>query len=82
MVTVDGILLTKSGTMTGGLSGGMEAKSNKWDDSAIQGIHIHSLFVSLVLILFYFPPTEYYFIMQPLRKGKINWNQKWKVLDH
>ncbi|THU67323.1 hypothetical protein C4D60_Mb05t23430 [Musa balbisiana] len=38
VVTVDGILLTKSGTMTGGLSGGMEAKSNKWDDSAIQAL--------------------------------------------
>ncbi|URE01507.1 structural maintenance of chromosomes protein [Musa troglodytarum] len=38
VVTVDGILLTKSGTMTGGLSGGMEAKSNKWDDSAIEAL--------------------------------------------
>lgn len=36
VVTVDGILLTKSGTMTGGISGGMEAKSNKWDDSRIE----------------------------------------------
>ncbi|XP_020081936.1 structural maintenance of chromosomes protein 1-like [Ananas comosus] len=36
VVTVDGILLTKSGTMTGGLSGGMEARSNKWDDSRIE----------------------------------------------
>jgi len=31
VVTVDGILLTKSGTMTGGTSGGMEARSKKWD---------------------------------------------------
>ncbi|XP_023637979.1 structural maintenance of chromosomes protein 1 [Capsella rubella] len=38
VVTVDGILLTKSGTMTGGTSGGMEAKSNKWDDKKIEGL--------------------------------------------
>lgn len=31
VVTVDGILLTKSGTMTGGTSGGMEVKLHKWD---------------------------------------------------
>ncbi|KAB1200942.1 Structural maintenance of chromosomes protein 1 [Morella rubra] len=37
VVTVDGILLTKSGTMTGGTSGGMEARSNKWDDKKIEG---------------------------------------------
>jgi len=37
VVTVDGILLTKAGTMTGGTSGGMEAKSNKWDDKKIEG---------------------------------------------
>nr|CAB3481779.1 unnamed protein product [Digitaria exilis] len=38
IVTVDGILLTKSGTMTGGISGGMEARSNKWDDSRIESL--------------------------------------------
>lgn len=38
VVTVDGILLTKSGTMTGGISGGMEARSNKWDDSKIESL--------------------------------------------
>ncbi|VAI75573.1 unnamed protein product [Triticum turgidum subsp. durum] len=38
VVTVDGILLTKSGTMTGGVSGGMEARSNKWDDSRIESL--------------------------------------------
>ncbi|XP_058733705.1 structural maintenance of chromosomes protein 1-like [Vicia villosa] len=32
VVTVDGVLLTKSGTMTGGISGGMEARSKQWDD--------------------------------------------------
>ncbi|GAV83648.1 SMC_N domain-containing protein/SMC_hinge domain-containing protein [Cephalotus follicularis] len=32
VVTLDGILLTKSGTMTGGTSGGMEARSRQWDD--------------------------------------------------
>lgn len=40
VVTVDGILLTKSGTMTGGSSGGMEARSNKWDDKKIEGSFI------------------------------------------
>lgn len=38
VVTVDGILLTKSGTMTGGTSGGMEARSHKWDDKRIEGL--------------------------------------------
>ncbi|TYH64313.1 hypothetical protein ES332_D07G258300v1 [Gossypium tomentosum] len=38
VVTVDGILLSKSGTMTGGTSGGMEARSNKWDDKKIEGL--------------------------------------------
>eukprot|EP00250_Pteridium_aquilinum_P035761 c9905_g1_i1 orf=330-3992(-) len=38
VVTLDGILLSKSGTMTGGLSGGMEARSQKWDDRAIEGL--------------------------------------------
>lgn len=37
VVTVDGILLTKSGTMTGGTSGGMEAKSTRWDEKKIEG---------------------------------------------
>ncbi|KAH6810022.1 Structural maintenance of chromosomes family protein [Perilla frutescens var. frutescens] len=37
VVTTDGILLTKSGTMTGGTSGGMEARSHKWDDKKIEG---------------------------------------------
>lgn len=37
VVTTDGILLTKSGTMTGGTSGGMEARSKKWDDAEIEG---------------------------------------------
>ncbi|XP_028550354.1 structural maintenance of chromosomes protein 1 [Dendrobium catenatum] len=36
VVTINGILLSKSGTMTGGLSGGMEARSNKWDESTIE----------------------------------------------
>lgn len=38
VVTVDGTLLTKSGTMTGGTSGGMEARSHKWDDKKIEGM--------------------------------------------
>ncbi|OVA02394.1 RecF/RecN/SMC [Macleaya cordata] len=38
VVTVDGILLTKSGTMTGGISGGMEARSKQWDDKKIEGL--------------------------------------------
>ncbi|XP_021770180.1 structural maintenance of chromosomes protein 1-like [Chenopodium quinoa] len=38
VVTIDGILLTKAGTMTGGTTGGMEARSNKWDDKKIEGL--------------------------------------------
>ncbi|XP_073063509.1 structural maintenance of chromosomes protein 1-like [Primulina eburnea] len=38
VVTTDGTLLTKSGTMTGGTSGGMEARSHKWDDKKIEGL--------------------------------------------
>lgn len=38
VVTLDGILLSKSGTMTGGISGGMEVRSQKWDDRAIEGL--------------------------------------------
>ncbi|XP_051142865.1 structural maintenance of chromosomes protein 1 [Andrographis paniculata] len=38
VVTTDGILLTKSGTMTGGTSGGMEARSHKWDDKRVEGL--------------------------------------------
>ncbi|XP_065873232.1 structural maintenance of chromosomes protein 1 [Euphorbia lathyris] len=36
VVTVDGILLTKAGTMTGGTSGGMEARSKQWDDKKVE----------------------------------------------
>jgi hypothetical protein len=46
VVTLDGILLSKSGTMTGGISGGMEARSQKWDDRAIEGIYW--LYVSII----------------------------------
>eukprot|EP00252_Welwitschia_mirabilis_P022634 TRINITY_DN6180_c0_g1_i1.p1 TRINITY_DN6180_c0_g1~~TRINITY_DN6180_c0_g1_i1.p1 ORF type:complete len:1224 (-),score=352.15 TRINITY_DN6180_c0_g1_i1:258-3929(-) len=35
VVTIDGVLLTKAGTMTGGITGGMEARSHKWDDKTI-----------------------------------------------
>ncbi|KAM1764998.1 hypothetical protein ACFX11_004182 [Malus domestica] len=38
VVTVDGILLAKSGTMTGGTSGGMEARSKQWDDKKVEGL--------------------------------------------
>ncbi|KAJ0051873.1 hypothetical protein Pint_01726 [Pistacia integerrima] len=38
VVTTDGILLTKSGTMTGGTTGGMEARSKQWDDKKIEGL--------------------------------------------
>ncbi|KAH9729372.1 Structural maintenance of chromosomes protein 1 [Citrus sinensis] len=38
VVTVDGILLTKAGTMTGGTTGGMEARSKQWDDKKIEGL--------------------------------------------
>ncbi|XP_011627814.1 structural maintenance of chromosomes protein 1 [Amborella trichopoda] len=38
VVTLDGTLLTKAGTMTGGISGGMEAKSHKWNDKNIEAL--------------------------------------------
>ncbi|XP_047336819.1 structural maintenance of chromosomes protein 1 [Impatiens glandulifera] len=38
VVTVDGTLLTKAGTMTGGTSGGMEARSHKWDDKKVEAL--------------------------------------------
>ncbi|KAL8513780.1 hypothetical protein ACS0TY_013045 [Phlomoides rotata] len=38
VVTTNGTLLSKSGTMTGGTSGGMEARSHKWDDKKIEGL--------------------------------------------
>ncbi|KAL6210710.1 hypothetical protein ACLB2K_015942 [Fragaria x ananassa] len=38
VVTVDGIMLSKSGTMTGGTSGGMEARSKQWDDKKVEGL--------------------------------------------
>ncbi|KAL2535788.1 Structural maintenance of chromosomes (SMC) family protein [Forsythia ovata] len=38
VVTIDGILLTKSGTMTGGSSGGMDARLHKWNDKNIEGL--------------------------------------------
>jgi structural maintenance of chromosome 1 len=37
-VTQDGVLLSKSGTMTGGVSGGMETRSQKWDDRAVEAL--------------------------------------------
>jgi structural maintenance of chromosome 1 len=36
VVTADGISLTKSGTMTGGTSDGMEARSKKWDSEKFE----------------------------------------------
>ncbi|KMT09901.1 hypothetical protein BVRB_5g121200 [Beta vulgaris subsp. vulgaris] len=36
VVSIDGTLLTKAGTMTGGTTGGMEARSNKWEDKKIE----------------------------------------------
>ncbi|KAK8704469.1 hypothetical protein V6N13_048091 [Hibiscus sabdariffa] len=44
VVSVDGILLSKSGTMTGGTSGGMEARSNKWDDKKIEACGLETSF--------------------------------------
>lgn len=37
VVTHDGTLLAKSGIMTGGVSGGMESRSQKWDNQAVEG---------------------------------------------
>lgn len=38
VVTIDGILLTKSGTMTGGTSSSIEVRSHKWDDKKVDGM--------------------------------------------
>lgn len=55
VVTVDGILLTKSGTMTGGTSGGMEARSKQWDDKKVEGLCGSCLkFVALFMVLLTF----------------------------
>jgi len=37
IVTHDGDLASKSRTMTIGVSGGMETRSQKWDDQAMEG---------------------------------------------
>lgn len=57
-MTVDGILLTKSGTMTGGTSGGMEARSHKWDDKKIEGL-LSALSMCLIgcIVLIPFSPV-------------------------
>uniref|UniRef100_M4D9U4 Structural maintenance of chromosomes protein n=1 Tax=Brassica campestris TaxID=3711 RepID=M4D9U4_BRACM len=52
VVTVDGIILTMAGTMTGGTSGGMEAKSNKWDDKKIEGWLVTNCFKASSLSIF------------------------------
>ncbi|GJS57005.1 putative ribonuclease H-like domain-containing protein, partial [Tanacetum coccineum] len=38
VVTVEGILFTKVDTITGGTSGGMEARLHKWDDKKIKSL--------------------------------------------
>ncbi|GBG59523.1 hypothetical protein CBR_g38546 [Chara braunii] len=38
VVALDGTLIHKSGMMTGGLSGGMEAKAQRWDDQAVESM--------------------------------------------
>ena len=37
MVALDGTLIAKNGNVTGGVSSGMEAKSKRWDDKAVEG---------------------------------------------
>lgn len=68
VVTVDGTLLTKSGTMTGGTSGGMEARSHKWDDKRddrkIEGMKNNYQFLKALLHL------HYYFAGAALKKNK------------
>lgn len=81
VVTVDGILLTKSGTMTGGISGGMEARSNKWDDSTIGGLYCVILILFVVCLPFYLFIWSVNWYLQLLKRKKINGNLKWKLLD-
>lgn len=47
VVSIDGTLLTKAGTMTGGTTGGMEARSNKWEDKKIEGLCSMLRFISV-----------------------------------
>ena len=61
VVTTDGILLTKAGTMTGGTTGGMEARSNKWDDKKIERLcyaHFNLNFLQLLIFISYFRAEE------------------------
>ncbi|GAB4841723.1 hypothetical protein Ancab_022445 [Ancistrocladus abbreviatus] len=50
VVTIDGILLTKSGTMTGGTTGGIEAKSNKWDDKRVEVFNLVQSAITLTYV--------------------------------
>ncbi|KAG8380420.1 hypothetical protein BUALT_Bualt06G0013500 [Buddleja alternifolia] len=46
VMTIDGTLFSKSGTMTGGTSGGMEARSHKWGVKKIEdSLILHSFHV-------------------------------------
>lgn len=79
VVTTNGILLTKSGTMTGGTSGGMEARSHKWDDKKIEGQFecdseyclLCSVSVSSIALV---PKT---LPLQGLRRKKKTWSLNW-----
>ncbi|KAK9820343.1 hypothetical protein WJX72_009251 [[Myrmecia] bisecta] len=38
VVALDGTLINKAGLITGGISGGMEARASRWDDKALEGL--------------------------------------------
>lgn len=63
VVTTDGILLTKSGTMTGGTSGGMEARSHKWDDKKIEGLLSNLTMLCTYALPFFYVDVKAYFML-------------------
>lgn len=64
VVTTDGILLTKSGTMTGGTSGGMEARSHKWDDKKIEGLLSNLTMLFTYALPFFYVGVKAYFMLR------------------
>lgn len=38
VVSLDGTMISKSGNITGGLTGGMEAKSKRWDEQEMNNL--------------------------------------------
>lgn len=50
VVALDGTLIAKNGNVTGGVSSGMEAKSKRWDDKAVEGELLSTLDIANQLV--------------------------------